>query len=96
MYATINNKDYCQSLYHKPTAEFNNKILQALREAVSSELITEEVARQPENIYFLYFPKIHKKYNPGRPIVNIIDSKTEHLSVYVDDNIKHSSKLVPS
>ena len=46
------------------------------------------------NIYTL--PKIHKINNPGWPIVNSIGSITERISAYVDENIEHLSKLVPS
>ena len=45
---------------------------------------------------FYTLPKIHKTNNPGQPIVNSIGSITETISAYVDKNIKHLSKLVPS
>ena len=51
---------------------------------------------EPRTSNFYTLPKIHKKNNPGRPIVNGIDSITEMISAYVDDNIKHLAKLVPS
>ena len=45
---------------------------------------------------FYTLPKIHKKNNPGMPIVNSIGSMMERLSEYVDENIKSLLKLVPS
>ena len=77
----LNNKDYYQSLYHKPKAEFNKKILQALRKAVLSELITEEVALV--------------LFNDNLRTSTFYTSQNWTFSVYVDDNIKHFSKLVP-
>ena len=41
-------------------------------------------------------PKIHKKNNPGRPIVSACDSPTEKLSEYVDYYIKPLAQKVPS
>ena len=38
----------------------------------------------------------HETNNPGHPIVNSIGSITEKISGYVNENIKHLSKLVPS
>ena len=45
---------------------------------------------------FYTLPKINKINNPGQPIVNSIGSITEKISPYVDENIKHLPKLVPS
>ena len=50
----------------------------------------------PRIFNFYTLPKIHKINNPGQPIVNSIGSITERISAYVDENIKHLSKLVPS
>ena len=47
-----------------------------------------------QNLYTL--PKIQKSNNPGQPMVNSIGSITEKISAYVDENIKHLSKLVLS
>ena len=44
---------------------------------------------------FYTLPKIHKKDNLGRPIVNNIGSITKRLSEFVDENIKHLVQLVP-
>ena len=79
----------------------NNKILRTLKTAVHLEDITEEESiylfrDNPQISNFYTLPKIHKKDNPGRPIVNSIGSITERLSEFVDENIKELSKLVPS
>ena len=52
--------------------------------------------RNPRTSTFYMLPKIHKPGNPGRPIVNSIDSITERISAYVDETLKELSKLVPS
>ena len=84
-----------------PTEILNNKILRTLQSAVQSEDLTEEEAiylfrDNPRTPNFYTLPTIHKKNNPGRPIVNSIGSITEKLSEFVDENIKNLAQQVPS
>ena len=72
-----------------------------LRTAVHLEDITEEEAiylfrDNPKISNFYTLPKIHTKDNSGRPLVNSIGSITERLPEFLDENIKHLAKLVPS
>ena len=97
----LSNETHYQKLDYDPTTELNNKILRTLRTAVNLEDITEEEALylfrdNPRTSKFYTLPNIHKKNNPGRPIVNSIGSITERLSEYVDENIKSLAKLIPS
>ena len=97
----LSNETHYQELDYDPTTDLNNKILKTLKTAVNLEDITEEEALylfrdNPRTSNFYTLPKIHKKNNPGRPIVNSIGSITERLSEYVDENIKSLAKLVPS
>ena len=46
------------------------------------------------NLYLL--PKIHKKDNPGRPIINSVGSLTETISALVDEILRKYSKLAGS
>ena len=41
-------------------------------------------------------PKIHKKDNPGRPIVSSVGSLTEKISAWIDETLKPLARLVPS
>ena len=45
---------------------------------------------------FYLLPKIHKKNNPGRPIVSACDSPTEKLSMFVDSYLKPLTLKVDS
>ena len=97
----LSNEIHYKKLPYDPRQELNNKILKTLKTAVHLEDITEEEAiylfrENPRISNFYTLPKIHKKDNPGRPIVNSIGSITERLSEFVDENIKHLAKLVPS
>ena len=96
----LSNETHYQKLDHDPTTELNNKILKTLKTTVNLEDITEEeelylFRDNPRTSNFYTLPKIYKKNNPGRPIVNSIGSITERLSEYVDENIKSLAKLVP-
>ena len=44
----------------------------------------------------LWLPKIHKKNNPGRPIINSVGSLTETISALVDEILRKCSKLAKS
>ena len=84
-----------------PTKELNERIKRKLEQGVKEGFrslaeFDTLYNTEPRTSNFYTLPKIHKKNNLGRPIVNGIDSITEKISAYVDDNIKHFAKLVPS
>ena len=45
--------------------------------------------KNPRILTFYLLPKIHKKDNPGRPVVNGIGSVTEKISAYVDTFLRN-------
>ena len=49
-----------------------------------------------EFLFFHLLPKIHKKNNPGRPIINSVGSLTETISALVDEIRRKYSKLAVS
>ena len=52
--------------------------------------------KNPRIPTFYLLPKIHKKDNPGRPIVNGIGSPTEKISAYVDTFLTKYTPRIPS
>ena len=52
---------------------------------ITSASLSQETA---ELHYLFLLPKIHKKNNPGRPIVSACDSPTEKKSIYVDSYLQ--------
>ena len=46
------------------------------------------------NLYLL--PKIHKKNNPGRPIINSVGSLRETMSALINEILRKYSKLAKS
>ena len=68
---------------------------------MSNDLIDEDLHKilfrsnpRTANLYLL--PKIHKKNNPGRPIINSVGSLTETISPLVDEILRKYSKLAKS
>ena len=97
----LNDTTYYRRLYSDPTQELNNIIKVKLEKGVQEGNITPAELEalynsNPRISNFYTLPKIHKINNPGQPIVDSIGSITEKISAYVDENIKHLSKLVPS
>ena len=95
----LTNTSHYKRLYHNPTKEFNQQILNTLIWGKERGIITLEELnflynKSPQISNFYCLPKIHKEGNPGRPIVNSIGSITEKISAYVDQQIKELSKLV--
>lgn len=58
-----------------------------------SELLKQSQSRTPI-LYFL--PKIHKKDNPGRPVVSSVGCHTEKISAYLDNFLKPLARKLPS
>ena len=97
----MNDTTYYRRLYSDPTQELNNIIKEKLEKGVQEGNVTpaelEVLYNSNSRISNFYtLSKIHKINNPGQPIVNSIGSISEKISAYVDENIKHLSKLVPS
>ena len=97
----MNDTTYYRRLYSDTTQELNSNIKSKLEKRVQDGNISPaefEVLynSDPRISNFYTVPKIHKNNNPGQPIVNSIGSITEKILAYVDENIKHLSKLVPS
>ena len=97
----LKNTEHYKILGEDPTKRFNEDIQKTLREAYYRDIITQDtmdnlIVKNPRTATFYCLPKIHKKGNPGRPIVSGIGTITEKISCFVDETIKHLSKGVNS
>ena len=99
----LSNTTHYQKLHDSMNTikQFIKDVKRSLDWAKAEELIDEELYKilyretpRTSNLYLL--PKIHKKDNPGRPIINSIGSLTETLSALVDEILRKYSKLVTS
>ena len=97
----LNNPDHYEKLQEDPTQKFNIHINNLLNQAWRLNIIDESTfnnlqTKNPRIPTFYLLPKIHKKGNPGRPIVNGIGSVTEKISAYVDTFLRKYNPRIPS
>ena len=87
--------------YQKLRKKFIKEVELNLKSFLSKGYINEDLYKilyrsnpRTSNLYLL--PKIHKKDNPGRPIINSVGSLTETLSAFIDEILRKYSKLATS
>ena len=77
----LDNTEFYKKQSKDLTAEHTDKINQAIDQLAQEELLPEKAAKalkvtNPKTARFYMLPKIHKKNNPGRPIISAIDNPT--------------------
>ena len=97
----LNNHDHYERLQEDPTQKLNIHINHLIDQAWRLNIIDESTysnlqTKNPRIPTFFLLPKIHKKDNPGRPIVNGIGSVTEKISAYVDTFLRKCTPRIPS
>ena len=97
----LNNHDHYGRLLEDPTQKFNTHINNLINQAWRLNIIDESTysnlqTKNPRIPTFYLLPKIHKKDNPGRPIVNDIGSVTAKISAYVDTFLRKYTPRIPS
>ena len=97
----LNNHHHYEKRPGDPTELFSGKIKAFLVDMVSRHSIDKKTMaslfsrdRKPSRFYIL--PKIHKRGNPGRPIVSSCGSPTEGISHFVDYHLASLVKEIPS
>ena len=83
------------------TSTYNEIINNAIDNLLKVNELPEKVAQslkndKPKTPKFYTLPKIHKPNNPGRPVVNSIDSHTSRISKYVDFYLQPLARQLPS
>lgn len=97
----LNDQDHYQQL-DIDTTETNKQIINKtierfkgkgyLKDKVADGLISNEC----KTAKFYLLPKVHKKNNPGRPVINSINCPTEKISKYVDYHLQDHVTKLPS
>ena len=97
----LNKTEFYQELPLDPFIEYQKLIVDSLKELQRNRLIDEETLdilkptnTKPARFYLL--PKIHKKNNPGRPVVSSVNCHTTKLSRFVDHYIQPLATQVKS
>ena len=92
----LNSPDHYERLLEDPTQKFNTHIQTWRLNIIDESTYNNLQTKNPRIPTFYLLPKIHKKPNPGRPIVNGIGSVTEKISAYVDTFLRKYTPRIPS
>ena len=76
-------------LVHDTILRFKNQKL------INQKVVERLTRNDPKTPKFYLQPKIHKKGNPGRPIVSSVNCHTENISKYVDNHLQPIVKTIP-
>jgi hypothetical protein len=97
----LKDRTFYKKLSYNPTSEHEALISNAIDNLKQRELLEAKTAEKlkPTNsntpkLYLL--PKIHKKNNPGRPVVSSVGCPTEKISSFVDHHLQPLNKELPS
>ena len=94
----LTDKTFYKPLLSDPTQSYHKTIVDTLHNAtklghIDTDMANLLIQKHPKASRFYTLPKIHKKDNPGRPIISGNGSPTEKISIFVD---KHLKPLVTS
>ena len=97
----LNNTEFYQEVTVDPFEDYQKIIINSLNEMLSNNIIDKETSDilKPINVKparFYLLPKIHKKNNPGRPVISSVNCHTTKLSKYIDNFIQPLAKKVKS
>ena len=97
----LNNNEFYKCITDNPTLWHNQIINNSIDNFINRQLIRQEVGEglkinNPRTPRFYIFPKIHKKNNPGRPVVSSVNCHSSNISKYVDLHLNPVAQRLPS
>ena len=97
----LNDTQFYQQLTGDPTQIYSERINSTIDRFQSEGLLTNKVAEglknyEPKTSKFYLNPKIHKKNNPGRPVINSVDCHSSNISKYVDYHLQPEVRKLKS
>ena len=89
----LSDRKFYKKLPDDPTKMYAERINKAVDKFKDEGLLTEKIANglkvdNPKTSKFNMMPKIHKKGNPGRPVINSVDCHSSRISQYVDYHLQ--------
>ena len=89
----LSDSKFYKKLTHNPTPVHAERINKAIEQFKEEGLITENITKglksyEPLTSKFSLYPKIHKKGNPGRPVISSVDCHSSKISKYVDHHLQ--------
>ena len=97
----LNDVNFYKKVSTNPTDEHAALVSNALDNLKNWGLLEEKTAEglkpvNPSTPKLYMLPKIHKKDNPGRPVVSSVGCHTERISAYVDHHLQPFNKELES
>ena len=91
--------------YERQDRDLTNEHAQLINDTIdqlaNEKVLPEKAAKalkvsNPKTSRFYMLPKVHKKGNPGRPIISAIDNHTSSIAAYVDHHLQPLAEQLPS
>ena len=97
----LNNTTFYKQVQNDLTERHENLIKHTLEDLRDENLLTEKTCNhlKPKNSKtpkFYMNPKIHKKGNPGRPVISSVNCHTSYISEFVDQHLQPHVKQLKS
>ena len=97
----LSDTKFYKQLDYDPTEEHKLLVKRTILDLITEKKMADSaihslIPLSPVAGRFYLLPKIHKKDNPGRPIISGIGTVTENLSSYVDSLISNIPATFPS
>ena len=100
-YRQLNNETFYKKLPEDPTRDISKRVKFYIDRMLTDDIIDKDThsyltPHDPKPGRFYILPKIHKKGNPGRPIVSANGHPTEKISEFVSYNLIPLVQTLPS
>ena len=97
----LSDRNFYRKVGRDNTSQIAKEINREIQLAFKNKHISVDqknyfIVEDPRTPCFYMLPKIHKKGNPGRPIVSACGGPTSNLSAFIDEHLKTVVKTIPS
>ena len=97
----LNDDTFYKKLSSDLTSKHNKKVNDTIDSLNQSRLIDDKTTKMlktsdPKTPKFYTLPKIHKKNNPGRPVISPFNCHTTKISQFVDHHLQKHVQELPS
>ena len=97
----LGDTEYYKKVEKDLTPDHTRIVNEAITQLANEKLLDERTAKHlrpdnPKTPKFYTLPKVHKKKNPGRPIIAALNSPTTNLSRFVDHHLQPLAEKLPS
>ena len=97
----LDDEQFYKKLTNDPTQVYVECINTTIERFKEEGVITDKIAEglktdEPKTSKFYLNPKIHKKNNPGMPVINSVECHSSNISKYVDYHLQPEVRKLKS